>query len=255
MSLSDYAYLAAQVSGVSKAVSTADVYTSVTLYICPLGDPGVGLDNVTPTAVFNTLATSVKEFLVDKAPANTTVTVQPPKYVDINLTLTVTILPQYRQSLVQTAINAILTDLLYIDNVVFQDTITLQDVMTTIASVDGVAYSNIYKLVRDDEDSTYTITNKALTSNVVTLTTSVNHNMTVGQTVSVTGVDSTFNGTFVITAVTSNTFSYALVANNVSSAGATGSVTPLIVKDIVCATNEIPRKKTISLTVTGGITN
>jgi hypothetical protein len=43
--------------------------------------------------------------------------------------------------------------------------------------------------------------------------------------VTVSGVDSTFNGTYTITAVTSTTFSYALTAANVGSTGATGTST------------------------------
>ena len=58
--------------------------------------------------------------------------------------------------------------------------------------------------------------------------------------VAITGVDSTFNGTFVVTAVSSTTFSYALVATNVSTIASSGSVTALVVKDIVCGLNEIP---------------
>ena len=68
-----------------------------------------------------------------------------------------------------------------------------------------------------------TVTNKALTSNVATLTTSTSHTYLVGDIVVVTGVDATFNGTYAITAVTSNTFSYAKTNANVSSAAATGS--------------------------------
>ena len=55
----------------------------------------------------------------------------------------------------------------------------------------------------------YSITTKALTSNVATLTTSVTHKYAIGTVVTVTGVDATFNGTYEITAVTSTTFSYA----------------------------------------------
>ena len=62
-----------------------------------------------------------------------------------------------------------------------------------------------------------TITNKALTSNVATLT-SAGHGFEVGDTVAITGVDATFNGTFVITAKTTDTFSYAKTATNVTSA-------------------------------------
>lgn len=61
------------------------------------------------------------------------------------------------------------------------------------------------------------VTNKALTSNVATLTTSTAHGLVVGDTVTVTGVDTTFNGTYTLTAVTSNTFSYAKTAADVAS--------------------------------------
>ena len=240
VSLSDYSYIAVQVSGVAKAIATADVYTSVTLYLAPAGDPGVAADNVTPTSVFNNLTPNVLSSLIDKAPANTTITFQPPKYVGAYLVVNITVAPQYKQSSVVSNVTSAINNLFYIDNVIFNDTVAVADVYQTISSVDGVAYQQIQKLVRADQDQTFTITNKALTSNVATLTTSVTHNLSVGQTVFVTNVDSTFNGTFVVIATTSNTFSYVLVANNVSSTSATGSVTALVVKDIVCGINEIP---------------
>jgi hypothetical protein len=70
---------------------------------------------------------------------------------------------------------------------------------------------------------TYTITNKALTTNVATLTTSATHALIVGDRVVVTGVDATFNGTYTVTAVTGTTFSYAKTAANVVSGAATGT--------------------------------
>ena len=67
-------------------------------------------------------------------------------------------------------------------------------------------------------DQTFSINNKVLTAEVATLTTTATHPFLNGQTAVVTGVDSTFNGTYVITAVTSNTFSYAKPgASNVTS--------------------------------------
>jgi hypothetical protein len=71
----------------------------------------------------------------------------------------------------------------------------------------------------------YTISNKALNNNVATLTTSATHAMTVGTTVFITGVDSTFNGTYTVTGVTTNTFSYAKTASNVTATSATGTAT------------------------------
>lgn len=66
-------------------------------------------------------------------------------------------------------------------------------------------------------DQTFSINNKALVSNVATLTTTATHPYLVGESVTVTGVDSTFNGTYTITAVTSTTFSYAKTESNVTS--------------------------------------
>jgi hypothetical protein len=75
------------------------------------------------------------------------------------------------------------------------------------------------------DTSTATVTTKALTSNVATITTSAAHGFLVGNDVTVAGVDSTFNGTWKITAVTSTTFSYAVTAANVSSTAASGTAT------------------------------
>ena len=70
------------------------------------------------------------------------------------------------------------------------------------------------------DDSQKSVNNKSLTSGVATLTTSTAHGFEVGQSVTVTGVDSTFNGTYTITAApTTTTFRYAKTgATDVASA-------------------------------------
>lgn len=93
------------------------------------------------------------------------------------------------------------------------------------AQFDDGTYAFAHDLeYRSSVNETYTISNKALTSNVATLTTSVAHDFNVDNTVTVSGVDATFNGTYVITAVTSDTFSYAKTATNVTSVASSGSV-------------------------------
>jgi hypothetical protein len=68
------------------------------------------------------------------------------------------------------------------------------------------------------DESTKTINNKALTSNVATLTTGSAHGFEVGQSVTISSVDSTFNGTYTITSVpTPTTFRYAKTATDVAS--------------------------------------
>jgi hypothetical protein len=80
---------------------------------------------------------------------------------------------------------------------------------------------------------TVSITNKALTSDVATLTTSIAHGLTVGMTITITDVDATFNGSYRITTVpTTTTFTYAKVNANVTSAAVspvgTGVTNPVI---------------------------
>jgi len=63
------------------------------------------------------------------------------------------------------------------------------------------------------------VSNKVLTDNVVTLTTSAAHGFSASDSVAITGVDATFNGTYTITSVpTATTFTYAKTAANVASA-------------------------------------
>jgi hypothetical protein len=66
------------------------------------------------------------------------------------------------------------------------------------------------------------IINKVLTSNTATLTTSAPHNFEVGQSVVVAISDSAFDGTYVILATTSNTFTYHKVHADVGSTAASG---------------------------------
>jgi hypothetical protein len=72
---------------------------------------------------------------------------------------------------------------------------------------------------------TKSVSNKALTSNVATLTTSATHGFAVGDIAVITGVDATFNGTYYVKAVpTTTTFTFDKTNANVTSAVATGSV-------------------------------
>jgi hypothetical protein len=85
--------------------------------------------------------------------------------------------------------------------------------------LDGYDIDKIYPTI------TASVTNKALTSNVATLTTGAAHGMAVGMEIEVSGVDATFNGTYTIASVPSTTtFTYAKTATNVTSTAATGTV-------------------------------
>ena len=254
VSLSDYASLVIQVSGVAKAISVADVYSSVTVYFAPYGDSGLQSDGITTSVVFNNLKTEIDEYLVDKIPAGTTVTLQPPTYVQVTVAGGIIVLPTYRQDKVLEDVKAAVQNLFDFNNVVFNDYISYSDVLKAMDGVEGVSRANLQKLVRTSSDQTFTVTNKVISGGVATLTTSVNHNVTVGQFISVTGVDSTFNGVARVTAKGANTISYEVLANNVSTAASTGSITVYEVNDIECAKSELPTLSSLTVTASGGIT-
>ena len=82
----------------------------------------------------------------------------------------------------------------------------------------GVLMHDEYDVDKLFPTITLSISNKALTSNVATLTTTSAHGMCVGMEITVTGVDATFNGNYTVTGVpTSTTFTYAKTASNVTS--------------------------------------
>jgi hypothetical protein len=86
--------------------------------------------------------------------------------------------------------------------------------------LDGYDIDKIYPTI------TATVTNKALTSNVATLTTSAAHGLAVGMEIVVAGVDATFNGTYTIATVpTTTTLTYSKTASNVTSTPSTGTIT------------------------------
>jgi hypothetical protein len=84
---------------------------------------------------------------------------------------------------------------------------------------DGVLISDEYDVDKVFPAITVSINNKALTSNVATLTTTAAHGLSVGMQITISGVDATFNGEYRITGVpTTTTFTYAKTASDVPSA-------------------------------------
>ena len=103
--------------------------------------------------------------------------------------------------------------------------VTLLKNITTTHYTEGDLQPNKrpFQVMRSIRPS-WTVTNKALTSNVATLTIGA-HKLTTGSTVNIDAIDATFNGTYVLTAVGATTISYACTAANVSSVASTGTVT------------------------------
>jgi hypothetical protein len=68
------------------------------------------------------------------------------------------------------------------------------------------------------------VSNKVLTSNLATLTTNTSHEFVVGDTLRVSGIDTSFDGTFKVTAVTDTTLSYQKEASDVPTAAVSPAV-------------------------------
>ncbi len=83
----------------------------------------------------------------------------------------------------------------------------------------GVLLTDEYDVDKIFPAITVSINNKALTTNVATLTTTAAHGLSTGMQITITGVDATFNGEYRITGVpTTTTFTYAKTAADVPSA-------------------------------------
>ena len=93
------------------------------------------------------------------------------------------------------------------------------------SKVNGVLLHDEFDVDKIYPSITVSITNKARTTNVATLTTSAVHGLTVGMTIVITGVDATFNGSYRITAVpTTTTFTYTTATSGTITSTAVSPV-------------------------------
>jgi hypothetical protein len=102
------------------------------------------------------------------------------------------------------------------------------------SGINGVLVHDEYDVDKIYPAITVSITNKARTTNVATLTTSAAHGLITGLEITITGVDATFNGTYTITGVpTTTTFTYTTgtsgtIASTAVSPVGTGVTNPVI---------------------------
>lgn len=167
VTLQDYADLSLAVSGVGKASAIADVWTSVTVYIAPSRsaidtDQQPGLDDLgDPSVEFYRLQENVQDYLSDKVLLGTTVSIQPPTYIDAIITIQYTKQPQYTTTEVETALKVKLLNEFGYTGVNFQDTIYPQDIEFVLAQVPGVKVARVTVLHREGDTGLATLTGAA----------------------------------------------------------------------------------------------
>jgi uncharacterized phage protein gp47/JayE len=140
VTLPDYEALAIQVPGVAKAQADASIYTTVLLYIAPVGG-GV------PTAE---LGDDVVDYFETRKLVNVTVVPLDPTYVGVNVSATVNVSDNYFQTQVRTAVEDAINNLLLFENVDFDQNVTISQIYHAIQGVEGVDYAVLTLLIRDD---------------------------------------------------------------------------------------------------------
>ena len=270
VSLKDYANLALQVPTVAKANADAATYNSVTLYIVPTADSGVTSGGSATTA-FNSASTAVSNYFLDKTPPNMSLTITTPTYVPVDIEINANVLSTYSSTLTYNNIVSAITDALSSANSYFAEVVTEQFILNTVRNATGVDYASVALLRRKSADTVYNVASYARTGNIVTVTTTATHTVTVGQqirvSIGVSGIDtvtfptattSTALYAWNVSAVTSNTISFATLTSG--TIGSTSISVPsstviqaMAVETITCAVNEIPTLGNLIINTTGGI--
>jgi hypothetical protein len=158
VTLSDYANLSLTVSEVGKANATAEIWNSVTLYIAPSRNDGDGdlypgyTDNPnaggTITPEWTRIQSNVKTYLEDKVQIGTSVTISPPSYVPVTLSVQYTKLSTYTISQVETNIKYALVNDFSFNYVNFGDVIQGEEIEFRLRQVDGVKSAKVLLLYR-----------------------------------------------------------------------------------------------------------
>ena len=258
VSLKDYAYLALQIPGVAKAIADSEVYTSINLYIAPFGDPGVAGELT--TVAFDELQARTGQFFLDKTSPNVTLTVLPPIYVDVDLDITVNILPQYRRDVVLNQALSAVRELFSAENTFFADRVPLQYVLSALNNVAGVDYAVITYLRKSDDlvDSSISTWSRSTAGGLTTVNfvIAANPDIKVGQKILISGIDSDIDGihTVVIKATDTSVTIIGAGPDIASGPAEPGAVIKVLeTETIECATAEIPREGTFNISIVGGI--
>lgn len=163
VTLNDYTSLALQLPLVGKAFAAADVSSSVTLYVSPkrvstATDPYPLYldDNLTLTAEWNDgngngLQPSVEEGLSDRTQIGVSLTVLPPTYVPVTISIMYNKLPQYTTAQVESQIKALLVQYYDYSQVSFGQTIYPEDIEFILKYAPAIANASVTELYRSSD--------------------------------------------------------------------------------------------------------
>ena len=163
VTLNDYTALALQLPLVSKAYAVSEVGSSVTLYVSPkrvstATDPYPLYDDINQslTAEWNDgagngLQPSVEDGLADKLQIGVSLTVSPPTYIPVTISILYNKLPQYTAAQVEAQIKALLVQYYDYSQVSFGQTVYPEDIEFVIKYAPGVSNASVTELYRTGE--------------------------------------------------------------------------------------------------------
>ncbi|CAB4123519.1 Cadherin-like beta sandwich domain containing protein [uncultured Caudovirales phage] len=167
VTLTDFGHLALNVTSTGKANATAAVWNSVTLYVAPKrnngdGDlfPGFSDDPSSGgvlTAEWYALQTAVAAFLADKTQIGVSLTVSPPSYVPVSMSIQFTKLPQYTSAQVSQNIKSAIVNGFSYNFTNFQDVINPEEFEFQLKQVEGVANVKVNQVYRSGATAARTI--------------------------------------------------------------------------------------------------
>jgi hypothetical protein len=168
VTLEDFNSLALGVTNCGKANAVSSIWTSVTLYVAPSrnqndSDLQPGLDEAqATTSEYTTLAADVLSSLTPRLLIGTSLTIQPPVYVDIVLTVQYAKQPQYTEAEVEASIKSVLTTYYGYYYNSFAQKIYVQDIETTLNNnVRGLQIAKLTNLHRALDSGLNTLTGAA----------------------------------------------------------------------------------------------
>ena len=117
--------------------------------------------NGDPTIEFTTISANTVSFLADKTLIGTSVTVQPPTYVDAIITVQYVKFPQYTTVEIETALKTtVVTSFGYTNND-FGQTIYPQDIEYSLQQIPGIKTSKVTALHRQGDSGLTTLVGEA----------------------------------------------------------------------------------------------
>lgn len=234
ITLEDYENLAISVTGVGKAKAYGSTWTSITVYIAPSRNandtdiqPGLTETGTTSTE-YSELSVNVTEYLSDKLLIGSSVTIQPPTYSDLVITVQYVKLPQYIQAEVDINIKKALLLVYGYTGMNFQDTIYPQDIEYVLNQTEGIKTAKLASLYKNGSTITGNATNVKVGYNLdsvavgfITYTVNQRHAMKAGGTVTIAGLSATgFNVTNVAIVAVDD---YRIVVANATTGTASGT--------------------------------